>query len=82
MKRAAVAALVALGAAGCVEIRPMHINSDPNQEALERMEEKTEAQNVEAFIVDHPELDAGTKKELRDGTISRHEALERQKSRR
>ncbi len=80
MKRATLL-LSVLCLAGCGSPRPIHINSDPNQEALERMEEKTEQNNIDAFLADHPDLDGETRKGLRDGTVSRHEALERLKRR-
>lgn len=81
MKRAFLPIIV-LALSACGTIQPIHINSDPNQESLERLEDRTEQNNVDAFIADHPELDAETRKGLRDGTISRHEALERLKVRR
>ncbi len=63
----------------CVQIKTPHIRSDPNQEHQERLEQKTEQSNVEPFISDHPELDEETKKELREGTITPHEAGRRLK---
>lgn len=66
--------------AGCVTARPVHINSDPNQAALDRLEEKNEQANIEAFIAEHPELREGTKEALRDGTLSRHEVLRQEKA--
>ena len=64
--------LAVLSLSGCITFspKPVHINSDPNQEALERLEEKNAEDNLSAFIIDHPELDDRTKKDLRDGTIS------------
>ena len=74
------AALAMLLAAGCVTARAVHISSDPNQDALDRLEEKNESANVEAFIAQHPELSEGTRKALRDGTLSRHEVLRQEKA--
>ena len=69
--------IIFLMCSGCTwSVKPIHVNSDPNEEFRERMREKTELDNIEAFIAEHPELDAPTKKALRNGTISRHEALE------
>jgi hypothetical protein len=64
----------------CVTWKPVDIaNSDPNLARQQTMDKRVETGNAQAFIVDHPELDENTKKELRDGTISTHEALERLK---
>ncbi|MBV9080412.1 MAG: hypothetical protein JO102_04750 [Elusimicrobia bacterium] len=84
MKPAATFLLFCLPLSACgsaVSFHPVTLNSDPNQETLQRWDDQAEEQRVSAFIADHPELDAQTKKELRDGTISRHEALERLKAR-
>ena len=68
--------------AGCVTWQAADItSSDPGLAAQQRAEAKTDSDNVQAFIVDHPELDAETKKELRSGDITVHEALERLKQR-
>ncbi len=65
---------------GCVHWQAVQINSsDPNLAAQQQMDNKTDADNVKAFIINHPELDAETKKELRDGSLTIHEALERLK---
>jgi hypothetical protein len=80
MKNLVLIALV-LPLTACVAIKPVKIHSDPNQERLERTEEKVERDNIEAFIAEHPELDAKTKKELREGTVSRSEALSLSKER-
>jgi len=61
----------------CVRLHPIAIDSDPNQERLERLQEKTEQENIEVFIAEHPNLDDDTRRELREGTISRNEALKR-----
>ena len=45
----------------------------------QQAEEKAYDSKVAAFIVDHPELDAETKKELRDGSLTPAGALERMK---
>jgi hypothetical protein len=63
----------------CVTIKPVQINSDPNQERLQRIEERTERDNVEAFIAEHPDLSVTMRKQLREGTLSRSEALEQLK---
>ena len=60
-----------------VSIKPVHLNSDPNEEFRDEMREQAEESDIEAFIATHPELDSETKKELRDGTLTRHAALER-----
>ena len=74
--------LAVLALSGCITFspKPVHINSDPNQESLERLEEKNAQDNLSAFIIDHPEFDDQTKKDLRDGTISRKDAIERAKA--
>jgi hypothetical protein len=77
----ALPASLALVLAACGPVRPIRVNSDPNQEALDRLHDQVERDDVEAFIAAHPELDARTKRELRDGTISRREAAERMKRR-
>jgi hypothetical protein len=69
--------LIAAGAlAGCVTFKAPSMSSDPNEEFRQRQEEKTEQANIDAFIIDHPELDEKMKKELRDGTMTPKEALE------
>ena len=73
----------ALALAACgTTLRPIRINSDPNQEALDRMHDAQEADNVEAFIAAHPDLDTLSKRQLRDGTLSRSEAGQRLKQKR
>ncbi len=73
--------IVMLVLSACVKVAPIQINSDPNLERLERAQEDMEKDNVEAFIAEHPELDAETKKALRDGTMSRSAAEEKLKRR-
>jgi hypothetical protein len=75
MKNLVLIALV-LPLTACVAIKPVKIHSDPNQERLERTEEKVERDNIEAFIAEHPELDADMRKALREGTLSRAAALD------
>lgn len=70
-----LAALALLPA--CNNPRPIRINSDPNQEAMDRMHDKMEEDDIELFIRKHADLDDQTKRELRDGTISRSEAARR-----
>jgi hypothetical protein len=75
-----LAAGVLLAGSGCVSWRPADIsNSDPNLAAQQRTERHVESDNVSVFISDHPELDAETKKELREGRITLHEARARLK---
>jgi len=62
-------------AIGCGAPKPMRINSDPNQERQERVQDRVEGDNIDAFLSEHPELDAETKKALREGTMSRTDAL-------
>jgi len=73
--------LAILAFAACVKFqaKPVRIISDPNQERQEQVGNQMEEANIEVFITDHPELDEETKKELRNGTITRHAALERTK---
>jgi hypothetical protein len=68
---------------GCVGWQPVQIsNSDPNLAAQQRDERAFDADNVQAFIASHPDLDADTKKELRDGSLTVHEAQQRLKRQR
>ena len=76
--RVAFLAFAMGGGAGCISWKPATIySSDPNQAAQQRLQDKNDKSNVEAFIAAHPELDPLTKKELRDGTITPAEALKR-----
>ena len=73
--------LLALSA-GCGSVRWKAANvpsSDFNRDQERRREEMLDRDNAAAFIAAHPELDDETRKELRDGTITPHEALERLK---
>jgi hypothetical protein len=71
-----VALMLLLGLMGCVRINPINIDSDPNIEAQERREDKIDESNLEVFISEHPEFDDKTKQGLRDGTLTRREALD------
>lgn len=64
---------------GCgVTWGPARIYSDdPNRAQEQRAEDELAKAHAEAFIVDHPELDAETKKELRNGTLTPAGALDR-----
>jgi hypothetical protein len=76
--RFVVGILILALAYGCVTWKPATIYStDPSHAAQQRLEDQTNKSNVEAFIAAHPELDAETKRELRDGTITPAEALKR-----
>jgi hypothetical protein len=66
-----------LAVAACAPFRPVPMNSDPNAEARERMEQRNDDASLEAFIAAHPALDSQTKKELRAGRINPREALRR-----
>ena len=67
-----------LSSVGCVTWKPVDIpNSDPNLAAQQRAQKKQDEQNIEAFIAQHPELDDQTKTDLRAGTITIHEAMDR-----
>lgn len=65
----------------CLPIQPkaVRVDSDPNVQESERLHDKIEASDIDIFIGDHPDLDEKTKKDLRDGTISRHAAIEKLK---
>lgn len=83
MNRVNILLFVGFFLAGCKMMKPVRIHSDPNQERQERMEEKVEQDNIQAFIINHPELTPEMKKALRDGSMTRHEAsdiLRKQKS--
>lgn len=71
------ATFLTLALMSCGHPLPIRINSDPNQEALDRLHDQTEADDVEIFIHIHPELDAQTRRDLRDGTVSRRTVAER-----
>lgn len=75
----ALLATVALMLASCGHPQPIRIHSDPNQEALDRLHDKTETDDIEIFIRNHPELDAETKQALREGTVSRSAVAAREK---
>lgn len=60
-----------------VAVAPVRVDSDPKQESRAKTQDKVEADAIEAFITEHPDMDEQMKQDLRDGTISRHVALER-----
>jgi hypothetical protein len=60
-----------------IEPKAMRVDTDPNEQDRQALREKQEIESIEAFIVEHPELDEQMKKDLRNGTISRKVALER-----
>lgn len=70
-----------LALTACVELKPrsVRVDSDPNVQNAENRREKIEESSIDAFISEHPGLDAQTKKDLKDGTISRPAALEKLK---
>jgi hypothetical protein len=71
---------VIMATSGCVAWRPVDIaHSDSALAQQQRTEQKVESDTVEVFIVDHPELDEQTKKDLRDGTVTIPVVLERMK---
>jgi predicted small lipoprotein YifL len=74
--------LFMMGLTGCgVKWAPAKIHSeDPNRALEERVQEKTNQANAEAFILAHPELDEETKEGLRKGTITPASILDREKT--
>lgn len=72
-----IAVLLGLSACTNIHIKAVRADSDPHLQDQERLREKIEETNTDVFIQEHPELDDQTKKDLRDGRISRKAAMEK-----
>jgi hypothetical protein len=81
MERLLLFGTMMMALAGCqVAAVPVRMDTDARRQQQEKTREEVAQGNIEAFIAGHPDLDEKTKYELRKGTVSVHEVLDRLKN--